>query len=68
MKCSKGYELQALRSNMIYIGTLDEDGLPNCRCSVEYYKTMEEAQKEIYNQTFKFRDCPENFYCNGGCK
>lgn len=66
MKCRKGYEVMALKSNMAYIGTLDEDGFPNCRCSTEYFKTIEEAKQALANGTFTVRYCMENNFCNKG--
>lgn len=40
MKCRKGYEVQALKSAAgWYIGTVDEEGYPNCRITTEYAET-----------------------------
>ena len=66
MRCKKGYEIQALKSGCgWYLGTLDEDGFPNCRCSSEYTKTKEQAEKYLVAD----RVCEENLFCNGytGC-
>ena len=63
-KCIKGYEIQVLRSAAgYYIGTLDEDGLPNCRISTQYAKTAEEAKDLAPDRQF---GCTENEWCNGG--
>lgn len=53
MTCKKGCELQVLSGNLagFYIGTLCEDGFPNCRLSEEYFKTRDagvRALKEAY--------------------
>ena len=65
MKCIKGYEVQPLKSGAgWYLGTLDEEGLPNCRISTRYAKTKEEAEElPADRQT----NCIENEWCNGGC-
>lgn len=66
MKCRKGYEIQALRSAAgYYLGTVDEDGCPNCRASNGYAKTRELAEKNLIPD----RVCEENMFCNGykGC-
>lgn len=68
LKCLKGYEVQVCKSNMVYIGTKDAQGFPNCRCS-DYFKNKEQAQQALDSNTFKERKCAENEYCNGfrGC-
>lgn len=44
MKCRRGYVIQPLKSAAgYYIGTLDEDGCPNCRLSTGYAKTDVDA-------------------------
>lgn len=66
-KCKKGYELQAIRSGAgYYLGTVDEDGCPNCRVSSGYAKTKELAEKTLIPD----RMCAENMFCNGytGCQ
>jgi len=63
MKCKKGFEIQALKSAAgWYLGTLDEDGFPNCRISTNYAATEVEALKlPMDRQT----NCIENEFCNG---
>lgn len=64
MKCIKGYEIQALRSGAgWYLGTLDEEGFPNCRVSTQYAKTAEDAEKLPLDRQC---GCIENEWCNGG--
>lgn len=66
MKCKKGYEIQVLRSGAgYYLGTVDELGFPNCRVSIDYARTREEAEKYLIPD----RVCEENLFCNGytGC-
>lgn len=62
MQCKKGYEVQPLKSAAgYYMGTLDEDGCPNCRLSTGYTKTAEAAkQLPLDRQT-----AMENAFCNG---
>lgn len=62
MKCIKGYEVGPQRSAAgYYMGTVDEDGLPNCRISTEYAKTAEQAKELPLNR----QNCDENRFCNG---
>lgn len=63
MKCRRGYEIKPLKSGAgWYLGTLDEDGFPNCRISVDYAKSEEEALK-----LSQFRDyAMEVQFCNKG--
>ena len=64
MKCKKGYEIKACSSAAgYYLGTIDEDGFPNCRISTAYAKTKEDAEKLPMDRQ---RFCIENEYCNGG--
>lgn len=67
--CKKGFEVKVLCSNLYYIGTLDEEGMPNCRISV-YYKNAELAQHALLFPTFTRRHCMENDFCSGesGCE
>lgn len=65
--CQKDYEVQILNSAAgYYVGTVDEDGLPNCRLSHYYGKTPDDEVMNIQ------RECEENQFCNGyqieGCK
>ena len=63
-KCKKGYEIQTLRSAAgWYLGTLDEEGFPNCRISTQYAKTAEDAEKLLMDRQ---TNCGENEFCNGG--
>ena len=63
-KCKRGFEIQALSSAAgWYLGTLDEEGFPNCRISVEYAETAEKAEKLLMNRQ---TNCIENEFCNGG--
>lgn len=64
MKCKKGYEIQVLKSAAgFYLGTLDEDGLPNCRISSAYATNEEDAKTlPMTRQT----GCIENEFCNSG--
>lgn len=64
MKCKKGFEVQPMRSPIgYYMGTIDDDGFPNCRISAAYAKTREEALKLPLDRQC---GCIENDYCNGG--
>ena len=65
MKCIKGYEVQPCRSACgWYMGTLDEDGCPNCRISCGYAETAESAENLPLDRQV---GCIENEWCNGGC-
>ena len=62
MKCVKGYEVEPLRSAAgYYMGTLDEDGCPNCRLSSTYAKTAEQAKSLPLDR----QNAMENAFCNG---
>lgn len=64
MNCIKGKEIKPLKSAAgWYMGTLTEEGMPNCRVSMMYYKTPEEAYKHMWED---YRVCMENDFCNGG--
>ena len=66
IKCTNGNGVIVLSSAAgMYIGTVDEDGFPNCRIS-GYYKKTKDAQKDLDNVSFAFRDCMENSFCNDG--
>lgn len=61
MKCKKGYEIKCLKSAAgYYIGTLDNDGFPNCRIS-GYFK--EEVEPKVFRMTRM--DAMENQFCHG---
>lgn len=65
-KCVKNCEVKVLRSNAgYYIGTLDEDGFPNCRLSEEYFNTPEEAKAALDTKSFTERIVLENEFCRG---
>ena len=62
MKCRKGYEVEPQRSAAgYYMGTVDEEGFPNCRLSTGYAKTPEEARNLLLDS----QSCMENEVCNG---
>lgn len=62
MKCVKGYEVEPQRSAAgYYMGTVDEEGLPNCRISSRYAKTREDAKKLPLDR----QGAEENRFCNG---
>lgn len=66
MKCSKGYDVIPMRSAAgYYMGTVDEEGCPNCRITTSYAKTKELAQTLPLDR----QAAPENIFCNscGSC-
>lgn len=61
-KCRRGFTIISRESMTgFYLGTVDEIGLPNCRCS-KYF----ESKEELESSAIRERDCIENDYCNGG--
>ena len=63
MKCVRGFKVEALKSAAgWYIGTVDENGFPNCRISISYYGSKEEAEKMI-KEGFAIKDYGENEFC-----
>jgi hypothetical protein len=66
MNCIKGYKIQVLSGNGYYIGTLDNEGLPMCRLSEEYYKKRADAESALNDGTFTQRNCVENDFCSDG--
>ena len=63
-KCKRGYEIQPLKSAAgWYLGTVDEEGFPNCRISMQYAETAEQAKRLPMNRQ---TGCIENEYCNNG--
>lgn len=66
MKCRQGFEIKVLSSPAgTYLGTKDEDGFANCRCT-GYYKYKNVAEQHLLDESFTVRDCMENNFCNGG--
>ena len=71
MKCIKGIIIRPLKSQAgWYIGsTIFDDEMrcivPNCRVSVDYFKTEAEAEKAM-SEGFAQRNCTENNFCSGG--
>ena len=71
MKCSKGLEVKVMKSGAgYYIGTEIYDKemgceVPNCRVSVDYFKTKEAAEQAM-TMGFAQRVCIENQYCSAG--
>lgn len=64
MKCKKGYEVKPLRSYAgWYMGTVDEEGFPNCRISTRYADSGEKALSLPLDRQC---GCIENEFCNGG--
>ena len=64
MQCKKGFEIQPMRSPIgYYMGTVDEQGFPNCRVSTGYAKTQEEALMLPLDRQL---GCIENEFCNEG--
>ena len=64
MKCIKGYEVKPLKSAAgYYIGTLDNEGFPNCRISYGYAESEEAAKLLLLDRQI---GCIENEACNGG--
>ena len=62
-KCKKGCTVEIMASPAgFYMGTKDEDGLPNCRIS-GYCRSKEMAAYLIPNRQ---TNCMENEWCNGG--
>lgn len=71
MKCIKGIIIRPMKSQAgWYIGSIIFDDemhciVPNCRVSVDYFKTEAEAEKAI-SEGFAQRSCMENIFCSGG--
>ena len=64
MKCVNGYEIKPMKSAAgWYMGTTTEEGFPQCRVTTNYYKTAEEAQKNM-NRDYRFAE--ENNFCSRG--
>ena len=64
MKCKRGFDVKPIRSAAgYYIGTLDNEGFPNCRISSEYAETEESAVMLPLDRQI---GCMENEFCNEG--
>ena len=64
LKCKKGFKVEILKSGAgYYLGTLDNDGFPQCRLSTRYAATEKDAQDLSLDRQF---GCIENEYCNSG--
>lgn len=64
LKCVKGLVVEPQRSAAgYYMGTVDEEGFPNCRISNGYAKTREGAAKLLLDR----QNADENRFCSGGC-
>lgn len=48
-----------------YIGTTDDEGMPNCRLSIDYYNTEKEAQEALDSRSYMERTGLENDFCKG---
>jgi hypothetical protein len=66
--CVKGYTVQVMHSPCgYYIGTVDEEGIPNCRLLVEYWKKSQNAQEQLDNLSFVDRHhAMEIQFCHKG--
>ena len=64
MKCKKGYEIKCFKSAAgYYLGTVDEEGFPNCRISGYFEKPVEFNKSKICYLTRM--DAMENQFCHG---
>lgn len=62
MKCIKGYEVEPQRSGAgYYMGTVNEEQMPNCRLTTQYAKKREDAK----NLPLDRQHATENAFCNG---
>jgi hypothetical protein len=67
MTCINGYKVQVLSSvNGYYIGTLDEERMPMCRLTADYFKSRAEAQKALDENSFTRRSGVEIEFCSKG--
>lgn len=66
MICVKGHKIEVLESAAgFYIGTFDNG--PNCRLSVKYFGSRQEAQAALDSLNFESRDyAVEIKFCNQG--
>lgn len=67
-KCINGIEVKVLNSAAgYYIGTVDEDGFPNCRISSLYYPSQEDALRTFKSGVYPVRsNAEETLFCNSG--
>lgn len=64
MECVKGYNLEILRSNAgYYIGTLDEENMPNCRMTEGYAKTRKDVLSLKPRHSFEIQHCSNGNLC-----
>lgn len=56
--CNKRLPLTVLRTSAYYIGTVDEEGMPCSRESVQYFKTQALAQKALDTGNWTQRQYP----------
>jgi hypothetical protein len=67
MTCINGYKLEVLSSAAgYYIGTLEDNRIPMCRISAGYYKSYEEVQEALEENTFTRRNSVEIAFCSKG--
>lgn len=67
MMCVKGLELKVCKTPAGFcIGTTDEDGLPNCQLSQNFFDTKEKAQKALDDNSFMPTMSDANRFCSGG--
>lgn len=67
MICVKGLELKVCKTPAGFcIGTTDEDGLPNCQLSQNFFDTTEKAQKALDDNSFIPAMSDANRFCSGG--
>lgn len=67
IKCDKGKEIKILQSAAgYYLGSVDKDGDPYCRCSRYYYENEHSLKFHFNNGTLPIRRCIENELC-GNC-
>ena len=67
IKCDKNREIKILKSAAgYYLGSVDKNGDPYCRCSRYYYEEDSSIQIHLDNGTLPIRRCIENELC-GRC-
>jgi hypothetical protein len=66
-KCSKGLTLRILKTGAgYYVGTLDEEGFPNCRIS-DYFESAFSTFKDLPVGA-RYRVRTENQFCCPNCQ